>query len=151
MRSHRRLSAWSGATIGVVVAAALSWFVREAVQALRFAATRTVDEGALTGAFWMLVAVGVILVAVVFAAQLHPLIAAVPAAWFLVVFGPVLLGVLGTPNWYPEWVRSYYLQVGGEAAFVVTGVLVAATITAFFRRRPFSSEPASVDVGEARL
>lgn len=150
MRSHWRTSPWSGAAIGVVVAAVLTWLVREGVQALRFATTR-VDEGALASAFWLLLAVGVILAVVVFAAQLHPLIAGVPAAWFLVVFGPVLLGVLGTPNWYPEWMRSYFLQVGGEAAFVVTGVLVAATITAFFRRRLFSSEPANVDVGEARL
>lgn len=154
MNGHRRISPWSGAAIGIFAAAVLTWLLRESAQALR-SALRSFDAtesaGALAGAFWLLLAFGAILVAIVLAAQFHPLISAVPAAWFLVVFGPVLVGVLGTPDWYPEWVRSYFLETASEAGPLITGVLVAGTVAAYVRRRRSSPEPADVEAQESRL
>lgn len=144
MNSHWRISPWSGAAVGVVAAVALAWLLRESAQALR-SALRSVDNavgaGALMGAFWLLLAFGVILVATVLVAKFQPLISAVPAAWFLVVFGPVLVGVLGTPDWYPDWVRSYFLETASEAGPLITGVLVGGTVAAYVRRRLTPSHP----------
>lgn len=55
---------------------------------------------------------------------------------------------LGTPRWYPDWTTSYLLQAINPAAFIVTGVLVAGTITAYVRRL-FASEPAALEPEEA--
>ena len=154
MTRRWRISPWIGAAIGVVSAAVLAWLLREGQQALRSALrspSAAESEGALSGAFWLLLAFGVILVVVVLAAQVQPLISAVPAVWFLVVFGPVLLGVLGTPDWYPEAVRSYFLETAGEAGPLITGVLVAGTVAAYVRLRRSSPERADVEVEVARL
>lgn len=154
MNIHRRISPWSGAAIGVGAAAVLAWLLRASAQALR-SALRTLDAAesaeALMGAFWLLVAFGAILVAIVLAAQFQPLISAVPAAWFLVVFGPVLVGVLGTPDWYPDWVRSYFLETASEAGPLITGVLVVGTVAAYVRRGLSSPEPVAAEVEEAAL
>ncbi len=56
---------------------------------------------------------------------------------------------MGTPGWYPEWMISYILQAISPAAYMVTGVLVAGTITAFVRRRLSSPGPADVGAEEA--
>lgn len=146
MNSHRRISPWSGTAIGILAAAVLAWLLRESSDALRSALRSlglTEGAGGLAGAFWLLLAFGGILVAIVLAAQFHPLISAVPAAWFLVVFGPVLVGVVGTPEWYPEWVRSYFLETASEAGPLITGVLVAGTVAAYVRRR--RSSPGFLD------
>jgi hypothetical protein len=154
MNSRWRIPAWSGASIGVVAAALLAWFLREAQQVLR-SALRSLgpaeSEGLVTGAFWLLFAVGAVLVAIVVAARFHPLISAIPAVWFLIVFGPTLLGVLGTPDWYPDWVHSYFLQTAGEAGPLVTGVLVVGTVAAYVRSRRTSPEPVAVETEESRL
>ncbi len=152
MNSHRRISPWNRAAIGVVAAAVLAWLLRASAQALRSAlrpADAAESAAALMGAFWLLLAFGAILAAIVLAAQFHPLISAVPAAWFLVVFGPVLVGVLGTPDWYPGWVRSYFLETASEAGPLITGVLVAGTVAAYVRRRRSSPEPADVEAQES--
>lgn len=146
--SRWRTSAWSGALIGVVAAGVLTWLVREGVQAFRSGAQSGVTS--LAGPGWLLLAVGAVLVLVVGGADFHPLIPAVPAVWFLLLFGPLLVGVAGLPDWYPEWMRSYFLVTGSAAVFIVTGVLVAATVAAFVRRRLFASEPADVEAEEVR-
>lgn len=143
-----RTSSWIGAAIGVVAAVVLTWLVREGWQVLLSA----VQEGVATiaGPGWLLVALGVVLVAVVVGADFHPLIAAVPAAWFLLLFGPTLAGMeMGTPGWYPDWMTSYSLQAISPAPFIVTGVLVAGTIAAYVRHRLFASEPAAAEPEEA--
>lgn len=147
MSTSWRTSSWIGAAIGVVAAFVLTWLVREGWQVLLSA----VQEGVATiaGPGWLLVALGVVLVAVVVGADFHPLISAVPAAWFLLLFGPSLAGMqMGTPRWYPDWMTSYLLQAISPAAFIVTGVLVAGTIAAYVRRL-FASKPAVVEPEEA--
>jgi hypothetical protein len=154
MNSRWRTAPWSGAAIGFVAAVVLAWLLREGQQALR-ASSRSVDpaqsEATLVGAFWLLFALGAVLVVVMFAARFHPLIPAVPGAWFFVVFGPALLGVMGTPDWYPEWLRSYFLQTAGEAGPLVTGVLVTATAAGWVLRRPSTPEPVGTEVEEAGI
>lgn len=143
-----RTSSWIGAAIGVVAAVVLTWLVREGWQVLLSA----VQEGVATiaGPGWLLVALGVVLVVIVVGADFHPLIAAVPAAWFLLLFGPSLAGMqMGTPRWYPDWMISYALQAISPAAFIVTGVLVAGTIAAYVRHSPSASEPTTVESEEA--
>lgn len=145
-----RTSSWIGAAIGVVAAVVLTWLVREGWQVLLSA----VQEGVATiaGPGWLLVALGVVLVLIVVGADCHPLIAAVPAAWFLLLFGPSLTGMqMGTPRWYPDWMTSYALQAISPAAFIVTGVLVAGTVAAYVRQRLFASEPEAVEPEEAHL
>lgn len=147
MSTSWRTSSWIGAAIGVVAAVVLTWLVREGWRALLSA----VQEGVATiaGPGWLLLAVGVILVAVVVGAEFHPLIAAVPAAWFLLLFGSFLAGMaMGTPGWYPDWMTSYALQAISPAAFIVTGVLVAGAIAAYVRRL-FASEPGAAEPEEA--
>lgn len=150
MNGRWRTSPWGGAAIGVVAAAVLAWLLARSQQALRFVNFVESPE-TLVSALWLFLAVGAFLVAIVYAAQFHPLISAVPAAWFLVVFGPVLFGVLGTPDWYPRWVRSYFRVAGIEAGPLITGVLVAGTVAAYVRRRRSSPEPGPVEVEEAHL
>lgn len=102
---------------------------------------------AFAGPAWLLFDLGVILVAVVVGAEFHPLISAVPAAWFLLLFGFSLLGMATVPGWYPDWMTSTVLLATSPAPFIVAGVLVAATITAYVRRR-FASEPEAVEIEE---
>lgn len=148
MRRQWRTSVWTGAAIGVAAAGVLTWLVRDGWQALMSALG---DGVALAGPGLLLLGVGAILTAIVVGAQFHPLISAVPAAWFLLLFGPSLaLGVAGTPGWYPDWMRSYFLLAVSPAVFIVTGVLVATTIQVYVWRRPFSSQPAAVEAEEAR-
>lgn len=151
MKSRWRLSAWSGAAIGVATAAGLSWFWREGQQALLSSIFALEGEGSRMAAFWLLFALGAVLVAVVVAAQFHPLISAIPAAWFLIGFGPVLFGSLSTPAWYPEWLSTYSLERAGEAAPLITGVLVTATVAAYVRRRLPSPDPVDAEAEEVRL
>lgn len=147
--SHWRTSAWSGAAIGIVAAVVLTWLVLEGVQAFLSAMQRGATT--LAGPGWLLLAVGAVLVVVVVGADFHPLIPAVPAVWFLLLFGPLLVGVGALPDWYPEWMTSYFLKTGSAAVYIVTGVLVAGTIAALVRRRLVSSEHAAVEDEEARL
>lgn len=128
------LPSWSGALIGVAAAVALTWLLRQGTQEFLWA-VRTADSGRLTASGWLLILGSLILAAVLWSARFHPLITGVPAAWFLIRFAPTLLGAAGTPGWYPEWIGRYILQDLTEAAFIVTGLLVAATLGELFRRR----------------
>lgn len=130
-----RLPSWSGALIGVAAAAALTWLLRQGTQEF-LSAVRTADSRGLMASGWLLILGSFILAAVLWSPRFHPLITGVPAAWFLIRFGPTLLGTAGTPDWYPEWIGRYILQDLNEAAFIVTGLLVAATLGELFRRRP---------------
>lgn len=133
MRSRWRTSYWSGAAIGVVAAVVLTWLVREGWQAFVSAG----QEGlAFAKPGWLLVLVGTVLTATVVGAQFHPLIPAVPAVWFLLLFGPGLIGDFRPTDWYPEWMQTYILVAMSPAVFVVIGVLAAATIAAYVWRRP---------------
>lgn len=149
MRSTWRISPWIGAAIGVVVAAVLTWLVREGWQAL----LSRVQEGglAVAGPGWLLLALGVILVAVVVGSEFHPLISAVPAAWFLLLFGFSLVGMTTLPDWYPDWIASTVMLAISPAPFIVAGVLVAATITAYVRHSLFASKPVAAEMDETRV
>lgn len=148
METPWRISPWIGATIGVVAAGALTWLAREGWQAFVSSGQQGFD---FAGPGWLLLGLGVILLAVVFGSEFHPLISAVPAVWFLLLFGFTLLGMEVIPDWYPEWMTSYVLVTMSPAVFVVIGVLVGATITAYVRRSLFASEPVAAEMEETRV
>lgn len=130
--SHWRLSAWAGGIAGIAAAAALTWLFRWGTQTF-ISAVRSPDNAELAEAGWLLLLGGVVLMAVLLSAHLHPLITGIPALWFLVRFGPLLLGVGGVPEWYPQWIGRHVLIDANEAAFVITGLLAAATTEALLR------------------
>jgi len=143
-----RMSTWSGAAIGVAAAAVLTWLLREGVETFFASARLARDGGTFAGSGWLGFALGAVVAAVVFGAQFHPLISAVPAAWFLILFGPSLFGVVGAPDWYPDWMRSYVPRLLSVAVFVVTGLLVAVTLKVYVWSRPRSSGSTAIDVEE---
>lgn len=92
------------------------------------------NSGVVAGA-WIWVLASVVLAAVLWSARFQPLIAGIPAAWFLIRFAPTLLGAPGMPRWYPDWIGPYVLPNLNEGALVVTGLLVTATIGGVLRRQ----------------
>lgn len=88
MRTAWRTSPWIGAAIGVVAAAVLTWLVREGWQAFLSSGQEGFN---IAGPGWLLLTLGVTLVAIVVASEFHPLISAVPAVWFLLLFGSLCL------------------------------------------------------------
>ncbi len=139
----RQVPAWIGALTGVVAAAALTWVLNEGSRALALAVR--VQQGSLASAGWLLVAAGILLVAVLWGASLHPLVTGVPAAWFLLRFGPSLVGIYVFPTWYPTWLQTSVLEGLGDTAFVITGILLTATLLALARRRSTSRSLSQVE------
>lgn len=136
----RQLPAWAGGLVGVAGAALLTWLLREGMHTFRFGIELT-EIGSVRAGSWLLVLGSGVLAAVMWAGRLHPLITGIPAAWFLIRFAPALFGAFGTPGWYPEWLGRYILPDFNSSSYIVTGLLVVATVAAVLRWR---SRPASV-------
>jgi len=133
-----RLPIWAGGLLGVAAAAVLTWLLREGYQSFR-AAIDLADFESLTGAGWLFVLGGVVLAAVLWSARIHPLIAGVPAAWFLVRFAPLLLGVETVSGWYPEWLSNHVLVDANGVSFLTMTLLSVATCAGLFSHRRFDA------------
>lgn len=83
---------------------------------------------------WALFVSGLVLAVVLWAAVLHPLIPGIPAAWFLIRFAPTLLGAAGSPSWYPDSIGRHILVDLDASAFILTALLVAATLYSVWRK-----------------
>lgn len=140
--TDRRLPAWAGGLVGIVAGVLLTWLLREGMQTFRFGA-QMAEIGAVTRGSWLLILASFVLAAVMWSARLHPLIIGIPAAWFLIRFAPALFGAFVVPDWYPEWLGNYILPDLNSSAYIVTGLLVAATVDAVLRRRPPTSDHTS--------
>lgn len=125
MRTGRGWPLWAGMTAGVVAAAVISLLLRQGTVAGQEGVQRF-DVAEFRTGFAVLLISGVVVGAVALLARKHPLLAGIPAAWFLILYGPAAFS--GTaPSWFPAWMTEHFLVTASPAAFLATGVFVAAT------------------------
>lgn len=126
MRAKWRWPAWAGAAGGVVAAVLLSVGLRVGTITLRRGLSLN-DRGDISEGIALLLLTGVVFAAVVGLPRLHPLLPGIPAVWFGILYLPALF-IPWPGGWMPEWMMSHFLATAMPAPFVLTGLLLAATV-----------------------
>lgn len=131
MRTKWIWPAWAGGIGGVVAAVALSFLLRQGTGTLT-RGLQLAETGTIRTAISLLLLGGLVAGAVTILPRLHPLLPGIPAAWFVVVYVPALFSG-GPAGWHPTWMTNHFLMTASAGPFLLTGVLVVATITSLFR------------------